>query len=165
MAAGGNVMLLNGVDSTGSATSMTIANGGQLYAQNNVGAWFVFNGAWVNIPAIPIPPQPGCVTLGWDASPSATATGYTIYYGTASGSYTGTVNALSALSYRVDNLKPDTMYYFVVKAHNDFGNESPPSNEVNSIPAVAASSPTPTPSPSLLPPVLRVLDPSPSPHP
>ncbi|OIB02037.1 hypothetical protein AK95_03785 [Paenibacillus sp. LC231] len=76
-------------------------------------------------------PGPGSAALKWSAS--AGATGYRIYYGTAPGSYTNTVD-ISAVSgnnqYTVTGLADGATYYFTIKALNGAGNESAASNEL-----------------------------------
>lgn len=80
------------------------------------------------------------VKLAWDANTGTDLAGYRIYYGTASGSYTlPTIDVTtlgSSPAYTVPNLTPNTTYYFVVKAFDQAGNESLPSNEVAAQPAV-----------------------------
>ncbi|HJT79717.1 MAG TPA: Ig-like domain-containing protein [Chthoniobacterales bacterium] len=83
--------------------------------------------------------------FGWNASADPNVAGYNLFYGTASGSYTKTVNAGSATSTNV-SLKPGATYYFVVTAYNSFGFQSAPSNEValtidNRPPSVSLTSP------------------------
>ncbi|MEC0256568.1 polysaccharide lyase family 8 super-sandwich domain-containing protein [Paenibacillus lautus] len=77
-------------------------------------------------------PGPGSAALKWNASTGAT--GYRIYYGTAPGSYTKTVD-ISAVSgnnqYTVTDLSSGTTYYFAIKALNSTGMESAGSNELS----------------------------------
>lgn len=73
----------------------------------------------------------GTANLSWVAPTSTSGTsvaGYKVYYGTASKTYTSTINAGTATSYTVSNLPPGT-YYFVVTAYDASGNESTYSNE------------------------------------
>jgi hypothetical protein len=58
----------------------------------------------------------GQVSLAWDAVSGAT--GYRLYYGTASGSYAPPVDAQNATSYTVAGLTDGTRYYFAVRAYN-----------------------------------------------
>ncbi len=67
------------------------------------------------------------VTFAWDPSPS-TVSGYRLYYGTASGTYSSSANAGTNTSYTLD-LTASTQYV-VAKAYDAGGNESAPSNEV-----------------------------------
>jgi hypothetical protein len=77
------------------------------------------------------------LTLSW-TPPSANAdgsaltdlNGYIIYYGTASGNYTYSIDAGNVISYRIDSLVPGFEYYFAVTAYDISGNESTYSREV-----------------------------------
>lgn len=73
---------------------------------------------------------PPSVTLGWDASPSADATGYRIYYGAVSGNYTNSVTVGNVTSNSIPSLVIGATYYFSVVAYNSFGLESTFSNEI-----------------------------------
>lgn len=75
---------------------------------------------------VPVP----SVTLGWDASPSADATGYRIYYGAASGNYTNNIMVGNVTSNTIPSLVVGATYYFSVVAYNSFGLESTFSNEI-----------------------------------
>lgn len=68
--------------------------------------------------------------LSWD--PSDGATGYKIYYGTATGAYTGVVDAGAVLTMQVQGLLPETRYYFAAKAYNA-SQESVFSNETSAV--------------------------------
>lgn len=87
------------------------------------------------------------ITLGWDLDADPQITGYRLYYGTASGSYTqsldvGDLNTVTLLS-----LAGGNTYYAVVTSYNTAGAESLPSDEVsfnvatNSVPMVSLASP------------------------
>lgn len=69
----------------------------------------------------------GAVVLGWNSSVGAT--GYFLYYGTSSRTYTTAVDAGPALSASISGLTPSTTYYFGVTAYNETS-ESSYSNEV-----------------------------------
>ncbi|OPY02994.1 MAG: Fibronectin type III domain protein [Syntrophorhabdus sp. PtaB.Bin047] len=69
------------------------------------------------------------VTLGWDAS--AGVSGYKIYRGTASGSYTTSVDVGNTTSYTLSDLASGTTYYFAVTAYDSSKEESGYSNEVS----------------------------------
>ena len=75
------------------------------------------------------------VSLAWDSVSGAT--GYRLYYGTASGSYPSNVDAKTATSYTVTNLTDATRYYFAVKAYNST-TTSAYSNEVTTVTGSAA---------------------------
>ena len=74
----------------------------------------------------------GTATLTWtapttyvDGSPLLTVAGYSIYYGTASGSYDTKIDlAGNVTTYRIDNLPAGHTYYFRIKALNAAGVES-----------------------------------------
>ncbi len=80
----------------------------------------------------------GQITLAWDASPISTLGGYKVYYGTASGKYTSSIDVGNKTTYAIPNLAEGTTYYFAVKAY-DLTKliESGFSNEVSTIVAAA----------------------------
>ena len=59
------------------------------------------------------------VTLAWD--PSADASGYTVRWGTALGSYPNTAAAGSSTSFAITGLIAGATYWTVVQAYNDVG--------------------------------------------
>lgn len=71
------------------------------------------------------------VTLAWDPSVSPNVTGYNLYYGAISRTYTNVVSAGSATSATVSGLAPNTIYYFAVTAFDSNGIESDFSIETN----------------------------------
>ena len=73
-------------------------------------------------------PPTASVTL---ASPSPEVTGYRIYYGVASRSYTNTVTVGNQFTCTVSNLLPGVTYYFAATAYDGSGLESDFSNEVS----------------------------------
>jgi len=80
------------------------------------------------------------VTLTWDPSPDATVTGYRIYYGVASRSYTNIVDAGDATSITISNLVEGVTYYFAATAYNVLGMESEFSDEVSyTVPSTAGN--------------------------
>jgi hypothetical protein len=74
-------------------------------------------------------------TFAWNASTSPNVTGYTLRYGTVSGSYPFTYNVGNALTATLSTLTAGTRYYFVVTARNAAGLESDPSNEISFTPS------------------------------
>jgi PKD repeat protein len=60
--------------------------------------------------------QAGQASLAWDAVSGAT--GYRLYYGTATGNYASNVDAKNATNYTVAGLTDGTRYYFSVRAYN-----------------------------------------------
>lgn len=69
--------------------------------------------------------------VSWDANTEDDLAGYSIYYGTSSGSYDNVVDVGNDTSYTVANLDSNTTYYFVVTATDLSGNESEFSEEVS----------------------------------
>src|SRR5687768_3866738 len=59
------------------------------------------------------------VTLAWDPSPEAT--GYTVRWGTALGSYPNSANAGSTTSFVITGLIAGATYWTVVQAYNSAG--------------------------------------------
>ena len=73
------------------------------------------------------------VSLAWDSSPDTNVTGYVVYSGNASGTYSSRVDVGTNTSTTVASLAEGSTYYFVVTAYNADGIESGPSNEVDFI--------------------------------
>jgi Bacterial Ig domain/Fibronectin type III domain len=76
------------------------------------------------------PAQAVDVQLDWDPSPSPQVTGYLLYYGTASGQYSVSVDTGQATTAVLSALQAMETYYFAVLAYDASGNHSPFSNEV-----------------------------------
>ncbi|GFE58388.1 hypothetical protein AOG1_22680 [Geobacter sp. AOG1] len=76
-------------------------------------------------------------TLAWappvnpDGTPFTGVAGYHLYFGTASGTYTQSVDTGNVTSYTIGSLADGTTYYFVVTDYDTAGNESGFSNEVS----------------------------------
>ena len=70
------------------------------------------------------------VTLAWDRSNDSSVTGYNLYYGQASGTYTNVVPCGPATSIVISNLALGVSYYFAATAINEAGLESGFSSEV-----------------------------------
>ena len=83
-------------------------------------------------------------TIAWntptnaDGTPVTTLSGYKVYTGTASGSYSQSSNVGNVTSYTANNLTDGATYYFAVTAINGSGQESSFSNEVSKTLAAAA---------------------------
>jgi len=76
-------------------------------------------------------------TLAWnapttyiDGTPLNNLSGYKLYYGTASGSYSQNVDVGNTTSYNMSSLNDGTTYYFAVKAYDAAGSMSGYSNQV-----------------------------------
>jgi fibronectin type 3 domain-containing protein len=69
------------------------------------------------------------VTLAWDASPDPSVTGYRVYYGGASGTYTNSLQVGNVTTTTVSNLLLGATYYFAATAYDSAGTESDFSNE------------------------------------
>ncbi len=91
--------------------------------------------------APPLKAHAAQATLNWDASTSSGVTGYKLYYGTASGSYSQSMDVGNATSYTVSGLSDGQKYYFAAKAYNSTGNQSAYSNETS---YTTAALPAPT---------------------
>lgn len=68
---------------------------------------------------------PGAVStaIAWYPSSDTNVTGYNIYFGTTSHTYTQVVSVGNATNTIISNLQPDTTYYFSIKSHNAAGDE------------------------------------------
>ena len=93
------------------------------------------------IAALPVLLHAGTLDLTWDASTGAS--GYRVYWGTASGQYGSTPKEVYSTGATVDTLADCTTYFFAVKAFNSVG-ESGFSTEVAAYPrpVLGASSPS-----------------------
>jgi len=78
-----------------------------------------------------VPAHAATATLSWSANGESDLAGYTAYWGTSSGSYSGQADVGNVTSYPVTGLSEDTTYYFAVKAYDTSGNFSGYSNEVS----------------------------------
>jgi hypothetical protein len=80
------------------------------------------------------------VTLGWQQSSSPDAVGYNIYFGSASGVYTNTVDAGNASSITLGGMVSGTTYYFAATTYNAQNQESGFSNEATyTVPVVVTT--------------------------
>ncbi len=71
------------------------------------------------------------VQLAWDPSAGPDLKGYKVYYGTATHSYSYTVDVGLSTGCLISNLQEGMTYYFATKAYNTSGLESVFSNEVS----------------------------------
>ena len=74
--------------------------------------------------------EKGAVALEWDPNTEPDLSGYKLYYGLGSGSYTKMVDVGNQTNYTVGNLDAGKTYYFAVTAYNTSGYQSGYSNEV-----------------------------------
>jgi hypothetical protein len=70
------------------------------------------------------------VTLGWNASTDSSVTGYNVYYGGLSGTYTNEICAGTNITLTIPGLIQNTTYYFAATCYTASGLESPLSSEV-----------------------------------
>ena len=82
------------------------------------------------------------VSLAWNANTESNITGYNVYYGTVSKTYTSKVNVGNFTSATLSGLNAGQTYYFAATALNSAGLESGYSNEVAC--AIPAAAPPPT---------------------
>jgi hypothetical protein len=78
------------------------------------------------------------LTIGWDPPSDGSATGYILYYGTASQSYSGQVDVGNTTSYTLSGLSDGTTYYVAIRAYDTVRDMSSLSAEVSAttLPAV-----------------------------
>ena len=82
------------------------------------------------------------VTLVWDPSTDPNVTGYKIYYGVATRTYTNTVNVGDTTTVTISNLLEGATYYFAATAYNSVGLESDFSAEASyTVPGGAVNTP------------------------
>lgn len=78
--------------------------------------------------AISPPASAPVLSFAWDASPSPEVTGYKLYYGSASGTYTNALNVGNQLAGSITN--PPATVFVAATAYDASGSESDFSNEV-----------------------------------
>jgi hypothetical protein len=71
------------------------------------------------------------ITLTWDKNTETDLAGYVVYTGTASGSYTETLDVGNMNSVDISGLQEGATYYYAAKAYNTSGLYSEYSNEVS----------------------------------
>ena len=90
------------------------------------------------------------IRVAWDPNTEPDLAGYTVYYGTVSGTYEEPIDVGNVTAYTLTGLILGQTYYISVTAHDTSNNESGYSNEVGgpatdgAAPAIATSSPLPT---------------------
>src|ERR1700756_4132183 len=70
-------------------------------------------------------------TLGWDAEPPVTVSGYYLYYGGASGVYTNKLDVGTNITATVSNLVAGASYFFAVSSYDAQRLKSTLSSEVS----------------------------------
>ena len=70
------------------------------------------------------------VALAWDANSEPNVSGYKLYYGTASGVYTNSLNITNGTAVTVPGLKEGLTYFFALTACSVSGLESARSSEI-----------------------------------
>jgi hypothetical protein len=88
------------------------------------------------------PALAGTISIGWDPVP--TATGYRVYYGTASRAYTGVLDVGSRTEATLENLADCRTWYVAVKAYNAAGESASFSDEVSGWPRPAITGANPS---------------------
>jgi hypothetical protein len=84
------------------------------------------------------------ITLAWDSNAEPDLSGYKVFSGTASRSYSGSVDVGNWTSCVMGGLEPGKTYYFAAKAYNATGSESDYSTEVAyNVPAACSFSLSP----------------------
>ena len=73
------------------------------------------------------------VPLAWNQSPDPTVTGYNVYYGTASHTYTNHLHLGNVTNATITGLTAGVTYYFAATSYNAAGTESSYSNEASSV--------------------------------
>jgi hypothetical protein len=71
------------------------------------------------------------VTLTWDTNSEQDTAGYKIYYGSAQGDYSDSVDIGNTTQYTITNLEEDQTYYFTATAYDISSKESDFSNEIS----------------------------------
>src|SRR5262245_59247995 len=93
------------------------------------------------------------LTLGWDAPSDGMTTGFVLYYGTTSHTYTQQVNVGPATSYTVSSLSAGTTYYFAVRGYtangamSDFSTEVSATTDRSTVATLGLTSNVPSPQP------------------
>jgi len=82
------------------------------------------------VPPVATVPGHYGVILNWNPNLDTSVTGYRVYYGTASGNYSSSVNVGNVTNNAVAGLASGITHFFAITAYNAVGDESPFSSEV-----------------------------------
>ena len=85
----------------------------------------------------------GTITIAWDANPEPAVLGYTVYVGTAAGTYTTSYDVGHVTTFAFTGAVPGTTYHFVVRAYAGSTTVSPLSGEITASVPVTLVAPTP----------------------
>src|SRR5437867_3915450 len=84
------------------------------------------------------------ITVAWDPSASPNVTGYKVYYGAATGTYTNTVSVGNTTNTTLSGLVEGTTYYLSATALDNLGQESDLSPEISYLVPLPAVNQPPT---------------------
>ena len=88
-------------------------------------------------PGSTVPATSNTATLTWNPVTATNLSGYRVYFDTASittsGTYGQGINVGNVTTYTVTGLAGGSQYYFAVTALDNFGSESPYSNEASKL--------------------------------
>ena len=73
------------------------------------------------------------INLVWKASTTPNVVGYKVYYGTASGAYSNSIDVGNVTTYGITGLTKGQTYFLATTAYDVSHNESSYSNEVSGI--------------------------------
>ena len=109
--------------------------------------WCVVLGLFFFVFAGPIGASAESVTVAWDPSPDASVSGYFVYVGNASRTYTAAVDVGAVTSVTLPNMDPGQRYYMAVASYDGRRLPGPPSAELlwGDGPTVVVPTPTPQP--------------------
>jgi hypothetical protein len=88
-----------------------------------------------------LPAAASSVNLAWNPNPESDIASYQLSYGTSSGVYSNTLATGAGTTAAVSGLEEGRTYYFVVRAINTAGLESPPASELSYQVPVLGTSP------------------------
>lgn len=87
-------------------------------------------------------PSTNSVKLAWNKSPSTNVTGYRVYYGATSGSYSNSVAVGNTTNNTIGGLTGGVAYFFAVASHTSSGLLSIFSNEISYVPVIPVAPPS-----------------------